>query len=76
MRMAVIERDGVLHYALKALGGKVRRGGRRWFVFCDSSARTREEFRDDDIQEDLPTCVRCLGEEALRGKDLEPIDGD
>lgn len=71
MRMAVIERDGVLHYALMGMG---RNNGRRWCLFCNWSSILRARYTDEDIQEGLPTCVRCLGEEALRGKDLEPID--
>jgi hypothetical protein len=70
VRQAVIERDGVLHYALKATYGR-----NIWYVFCDDSIG-RKTYRSDDIQEDFPSCVRCLGEECLRGKDLEPIDLD
>lgn len=71
MRTLVIERAGVLHYALKATYGR-----NVWYVFCDPAGTDRAVYRNDDIQEDLPTCVRCLGEEALRGKPLEPIELD
>lgn len=77
MRKAVIERDGVLHYALIGWTQETRMTIMCFYVFCDpSSGARRTEYRSDDIQEDFPTCVKCLGEEILRGKDLEPLEID
>ena len=75
MREVVIERYGVLHYAIRGWnGGRERSLYKCWYIFCDPSVGRRIEYRDHDVQEDFPTCVRCLGEEMLRGKDLEPIE--
>lgn len=69
MREAVINRDGVLHYAicgdLDVLDGD-------WFIYCDPY--TDYDYAREDVVRGRPTCVRCLGNEALRGKDLEPIE--
>ena len=43
MRMAVIERDGDLHYALMGMG---RNNGRRWCLFCNWSSILGARYTD------------------------------